>query len=347
MTEPITPQQLAEQFRAALLRGERASATRLVRSYGAVWQRLQDQIALLDAEIAAKVELRGTWKADKSAQLKRLQRQIEDELNRYAAVIEDEVDTGTRQAIAMAQQHAKALTEASLPGVQALDARIMTMWQSLNPEAVSSMLAFLAPDSPLRTGLRERFGPEVAQSVTDKLAEGIALGYGPRKTATIIRKQMGTALDSALRLSRTAQLNAYRESTRAAYIANKDIVPKWRWTCARNGRTCMSCIAMDGTLHSYDEPMHDHWNGRCAMVPVPIDYADLGLDVPRTDRPKWQTGEEWFAEQPVAVQRQMMGSGKYQAWKDGQFTLTDLSTETTDPVWGTMRVETPLKDLTQ
>lgn len=346
MTEPLNAFDLAEQFRVALLKGERASAVRLVRSYGAIWQRLQDSIAALDAEIAAKAELGKPWQATKSANLKRLQKQVEAELNRYAAVVEDEMDQGTRQAIEMAQQHAKALTQASLPGVRALDARIMANWQSLNPDAVASMLGFMAPDSPLRVGLRTEFGATVAQGVADALTEGIGMGYGPRKVAGIVRKQSGMALDSALRLSRTTQLNAYRESTRAAYVANREIVPKWRWTCAKNDRTCMSCIAMDGTEHTYDERLDDHWNGRCAMVPVPIDYADLGLNVPRTVRPTPQSGAEWFEAQPEAVQRQMLGPGKYEAWKGGQFKLADLSMETSDPVWGRMRVETPLKNLT-
>ena len=347
MTEPLTPQQLAEQFRVALLKGERASAVRLVRSYGAIWQRLQDSITALDAEIAAKAELGQTWKAAKSANLKALQKQVEAELNRYAAVVEDEMDAGTRQAIEMAQTHARELTQASLPGVAVLDAKIMQSWNMLNPDAVASMLGFLAQDSPLRVGLRTKFGAEVAQGVADALTEGMALGYGPRKVAGIVRKQSGMALDSALRLSRTTQLNAYRESTRAAYVANNEIVPKWRWTCAKQANTCMSCIAMDGTLHKYDEPLNDHWNGKCCQVPVPIDYADLGLDVPRTPRPQWESGSDWFNKQPESIQRQMMGKGKYDAWKSGKIKLNDLTQETDDKIWGKMRTETPLKDIPQ
>lgn len=346
MPEPIDPTALADAFRKALLKGERASAVRLVRAYGNIWARLQDSIEALDAEIAAASEAGKVWRADKSVRLRRLQRQVEDELTRYAVIIEDEIDAGARQAISMAQQHAKALTQAQLGGVRAIDAGIMSTWQSLNPDAVVALLGFLAADSPLRRGLRERYGREVAQRIEDALSEGIAMGYGPKKTAGIIRKQSGMALDSALRISRTAQLNAYRESTRAAYVANKRIVPQWRWTCAKQANTCMSCIAMDGTLHDAEEVLDDHWNGRCAAVPVPIDYADLGLDVPRTPRPEWESGADWFAKQPESVQRQMMGAKKYQAYKEGKFKLSDLSQTVDDPVWGSMRVETPLKDLT-
>src|SRR5574343_1065223 len=163
MPEPIDPAALADAFRKALLKGERASAVRLVRAYGNIWARLKDSIEALDAEIAAASEAGKVWRADKSVRLKRLQRQVEDELTRYAVIIEDESDAGARQAIGMAQQHAKALTQAQLGGVRAIDAGIMSTWQSLNPDAVVALLGFLAPDSPLRKGLRTIYGPATAQ----------------------------------------------------------------------------------------------------------------------------------------------------------------------------------------
>jgi hypothetical protein len=38
-----------------------------------------------------------------------------------------------------------------------------------------------------------------------------------------------------------------------------------------------------------------------------------------------ETGEEWFSKQPEAMQRQMMGQAKYQAWIDGKFSFDKLS----------------------
>ena len=255
----------AEQFRRALLSKERQAAVRLVRAYGGVYQRLQSQIEALTAELdrlAEKGELSAA-KAGRLARLKNLEKQIAEEVTRYGAVVEAEMDAGARAAVAQAQRDAAALTQAALPGLAPVDAAIMAQWQQLNPAAVESLLGFLADDSPLRQGLRDKLGPAVAERVSEKLVEGIALGYNPRKVAKIIRDELGAGLDWSLRTARTAQLYSYREATRASYIANQDIVPRWQWRSARDERTCASCIAMDGTTHPVTERLADHWNGRC------------------------------------------------------------------------------------
>jgi hypothetical protein len=222
----------------------------------------------------------------------------------------------------------------------------MVRWQSLNPEAVNSLLGFLADDSPLMTGLREKLGPAVADQVGQKLFEGIALGYNPRKVAAIIQKELGQGLTWTLRTARTAQLYAYREATRASYLANPEIVKGWEWRSARDNRTCMSCLSLDGTHHKPDERLADHHNGRCSLLPDTVTYRDLGLKVAEPPPVVGDTGEAWFRGQSEAQQRAQMGPGKHDAWKAGKFKFGDLSSlADPDPVYGRMRVETPLKDL--
>jgi hypothetical protein len=57
------------------------------------------------------------------------------------------------------------------------------------------------------------------------------------------------------------------------------------------------------------------------------------------------SGEEWFNAQSEATQRDMLGPGKYEAWKDGKFEFGDLSKTVDDPVYGPMRQEATLKEL--
>ena len=71
------------------------------------------------------------------------------------------------------------------------------------------------------------------------------------------------------------------------------------------------------------------------MIPVTITNPN----------PDIQTGEAWFNEQDEATQRKILGPGKYDAWKAGKFEFGAVSKQVSDPVYGTMRVETPLKDL--
>jgi len=94
---------------------------------------------------------------------------------------------------------------------------------------------------------------------------------------------------------------------------------------------------MHGTYHTNDEVMDDHYNGHCAMLPVTIGSDNpLGSDT---------AGQDWFKSLDENKQRDLMGQGKYEAYKENKFELSQLSMQRQDEVYGTMRAVTPLKDL--
>jgi len=135
---------------------------------------------------------------------------------------------------------------------------------------------------------------------------------------------------------RTAQLYSYREASRATYLANSGVVEGWYWSAFHSPSTCMSCIVMDGSFHPNTETLNDHYNGRCAMIPKVKGFP------PAIDK---GSGQSWFKGQTPEIQKQMMGAKKWDAWKAGKFDLEDISKMVDDPVYGSMRVETSLKDL--
>jgi SPP1 gp7 family putative phage head morphogenesis protein len=332
-----------ERFRRALLARERAAAVRLVNAYGRVYARLQRDIEALADEIAT-MDAPTKDQVRRMARYRSLLRQIEEEVNRFAVLVEAEIDEGARAAIQAAAVEARTLAQLSLPGLEAVDAQIMATWNRLPTQAVETLLGFLADDAPLKVALRTRFGQAVAEHVGQKLLEGVALGFNPRKTAEAVRKAAGVGLTDALRLSRTTQVYAYREATRANWLANSHIVRAQRWRSSRDGRVCGACLAMDGTVLRLDEVVNGHWSCRCTPEPITVTYAELGLDVPEPERDT-TTGEEWFKQQPATVQREILGKGKYEAWRAGKFEFRQLATERDDPVWGSTRIETPLKEL--
>lgn len=73
----------------------------------------------------------------------------------------------------------------------------------------------------------------------------------------------------------------------------------------------------------------------CAMLPY----------VKGMDNPIQQTGEDWFKAQDEQTQRDMLGTGKYEAWQDGKFEFSALSTTYQDDVYGEMRREATLQEL--
>ncbi len=146
-------------------------------------------------------------------------------------------------------------------------------------------------------------------------------------------------------------LRAHREATRASYQANSDIVKGWIWHSAADERTCTACWAMHGTEHRLDEILDDHPNGRCAMVPKTKTWADIGKqygidlsNVPDTN-PEIEPGVLLFDKLPAEKQIKILGLAKWAAWKDGQFTLSDLVGQTESTIWGTHRYEKSLVQL--
>ncbi len=329
----------AQQFRVAALARERQAASRLVQTYGRAYAKMGDSIKALEHQIIGLDDPNRT-DVTRLASVRSLRRQVEAEITRFAAYADTEISRGATEAIAAGLKDSRAMAAASMgnsgPGQRAL----ITAWDMLPTESVETMLGFLSDDSPLHTALTKRLGPAVAQRMSDALVDGIVLGMNPRKVAEIVRRELGVGLSWALTTARTAQLYAYREATRANYMANSHIVSGWTWLSALDRRTCMSCINQHGSVHPVSESLNDHHNGRCVAIPNVRQAAALGLP-----RPEIEPGEQWFRRQSEPMQRQMMGPGMFDAWLAGKVAFGDLSQPYNDPVYGEMLREASLKGL--
>jgi len=97
---------------------------------------------------------------------------------------------------------------------------------------------------------------------------------------------------------------------------------------------------MHGSLHSLDERLDDHPNGRCAMAPKVRDRPNrIGA-----------TGAERFDMLSANDQRYILGPGMFEAWKDGQVSLSPTGANSivgqrNDAQWGSMRHARSLRDV--
>lgn len=316
---------IVAEFRAAMLRQDEAAVKRLVEVYGRSWKRLEALVNALAEKIGNEAPTRG--QVTRMMQYKSLQAQIEEELTGLQAITRDMVSEQGALNVAAGERDAARLVGATLTG----DARILPGYNRLHPEAIINLLGFLDPQGPLYKRISQ-LAPTTTDYVLEKLLEGVTLGYNPTKTARAIRDAYGRGLTDSLRMVRTVQLYSYREANRASYVANSDIVEGWIWSAKLDGLTCLSCIAQHGTLHPLTETLNDHHMGRCAAIPkVTIFPAAIS-----------ETGEQWFYKQPEAIQRKMMGGGRYDAFKAGAFKFGELSDTHEDSVYGQMRSVTPL-----
>jgi len=328
-------QRLADLFRRALLRRERAAADEMARAYAVAWKRIEAKLKALLDELAAAEE-RGedvtvTW-LFQHERLQELQRQVEVEWRRWAASSAPRIEGGQRAAIRAAMQEAETLTRVALgpppPGVS-------FSWVRLPREALVEMVGFAGNGTPLRA-LLDALGVEASQAVREALIAGLVTGENPRSIARRVRGEFGGNLARALRVARTEVLRAYRTAALQSYRANDNVVKGWIWLSARSERTCAACWAMHGTLHSLDETLDDHPNGRCVAAPWVRSWAEMGLGgLP--EEPALPTGAEMFARLTPQEQDRVLGQAGGAAYRAGAVSLDQFVGVRYSSRWGTLR----------
>lgn len=287
---------------------------------------LAAQVSLLAQSVA---EMQAAGKTPTPAKLYKLEHyqkllaQAKAQVAQYNAWAAKEIAATQAALVRLGIDAAQAAIKATY-----LDAGTVGAYFDILPvEAVNAMIGYAGDGTPLSKLLSQSY-PETIAALTDTLISSTAKGVNPRDTARLMADAMAGNLTRALTIARTEQLRAYRQANREQMQAS-GVVNGYVRRCALNDRTCMACIALDGTVYATDELMEVHPNDRCFMQPLVA-----GLDPVQTT-----SGAEWFQAQPEATQQSMMGPEKYAAWQDGQFQLEQLAKTSVDPVWGpTVRV---------
>lgn len=319
---------LSRQLRAAIERQDEAEFERLRLSYASMVDRLEGDIDALSRDIAdGEYTPRSVQQLDS---YRRLMRNSRRELEDYSAYLVEELTITAGLWLGLGASHSEALITQALADA-GLDGEVAP----LDDGVMDALNRYLAPSSPLYQRLQE-YGEAAAERIKQIILQSVTLGLNPRELARlIVAEGFGMGLTDALRMARTLQLYAYRDATLENYRQHSDIVKGWVWSSALiPGRTCMSCVNMHGSIHTLKETLNDHHNGLCAMLPY------LG-----DKNPVRELGADWFDRQSAETQRRMMGPGKYEAWKAGQFTIADMTDTHDDDVYGSMRIERSLKSL--
>ncbi len=321
-----------EEFRKLLLAQDASTMEELARRWLQVERRLEAQFRALTLEIA---DLRAKGQPVTRAKLYEMERyrnllaQALDETRRYQRWAEGRIADGQREMAKLGIKSSEALIRESY-----LEAgKAVARFDLLPVEAVESMIGFAGNGSPLFDLLFKSY-PDTIDRLTETLVQATAQGQNPRRTAALMAEAMSGNLQRALVISRTEQVRAFRH---AATMAMKEsgVVEGWIWRSARQPRTCMACIVMDGTEHGLDEELDDHPNGRCFKQP-----KIKGLTPVET-----QSSAAWFELQTEEVQRAMMGDKAYEAWKSGAFKLSQLASRKESSEWGTHIHVASLEDL--
>jgi len=334
MADPLVIQVMHE-FKRALLAHEEVQVARMVRAWMRLDRALAADIRLLADEIA---RLRAAGEIVTEAQLYSMARyqsllgQIQVEIARYERTAASIITAGEADMAQLGLRHAQGAIRAAYQTFGVRGA-----FNRLAAQAVEYMVGLTADGGPLFGVLQRRaLTPAAVEGLVNALIDAVARGTNPRQTARLMQDGLTGGLQKALTIARTEQLRVYRMASDQQY-RESGVVRGKRRVVAKDGRACMACLAMDGEYIPVGMEMYDHPNGRCTAVPVVEGLPDLS----------WQQGPEWFETLSAEKQREMMGPGRYEMWREGAFDFRDLATPTYDTVWGRSLEVTPLSRLGQ
>jgi SPP1 gp7 family putative phage head morphogenesis protein len=329
---------VASEQRAAILAMEREASAELVRSYGDTYQSIRSQVAALTTEMEAARKRGETvgpgWLAQRD-RLSSLQRQVEQEISRFAETAEDLITAQQRSFVTLAREHLEAQ---ALAGWETSHGSLGLSFNRLPTGAVQELVGVLADGSPLRS-LLAQLGPSASKGVADGLTQGVALGQSTDQIARTIRAGLGGNLARAQSIARTETVRAYRESSRQTALQNIEIFKGWQWLASLGPRTCASCIAAHGSVHPLTERLNDHVRGRCTQIFL---VRPLGG---RDPNPIVERGPDWFARQPDELQHAILGPAKFAAFKDAKLSLEDLHGTVQSQRWGVSHPERSLREV--
>lgn len=321
---------IAREFKAALLAQERGAMLVMGRRWAMIERSLQTYIDALVQELGS-IEALASMTPEQLYRMDRYQAlvmQVREQMRLYERWAEGQITAAQRQAIEMGRETATESLAAM--GVD------MT-WNRLPVRAAEIMVGLAGDGAPLFSLLQQRaLWPDAVEGLTQALLKGMALGWGPRKTAARMADGLAEGMNKALTIARTETMRAYRMATVESY-RESNVISGFRRLAAKDGRTCMACLMSDGETFDLADDLTDHPNGRCQAVPI----------LAGQEPPQWQTGREWFETLPAERQRDMMGGAHYDAWKRDGWDLSELRRTAHSDTWGDSPRVATLAELAQ
>lgn len=300
----------------------------LLKSYGVALSRIERELRTIDAQIAELIAS-GDDIDGRYIQRQRWWREVEASIQREMARWSGQAANGVAAlqsggvtiGVGMSSEIA---TAAGSPFQGRVYANAFERW-----------VGVIQPNSPLRTISLPRYEAAIRQSILQRMTEGIGSGKAPRSIVREIMRDVGIDdPESAVRgrlltLSRTEVMRAFRGASAdtLGQLQERGIVTGYVWLARLDGRTCPACLARHGQI---SPTPWDQFHPSCRCVNRAI------VDPSLVPGGGWhgQTGEEWFAEQPETVQRQILVvPARYDAYASG-VPLSDMVTVRHSDVWG-------------
>ncbi|MFC5268455.1 phage minor head protein [Kribbella qitaiheensis] len=338
-----TTLRLTAKLRADLLTITNQHDRALTKAWVDAWDLVAGDLELAIARLIIDAD-EGTVTQAQALRASRLQQALDAVSRALVALIEAAGITITTDLPKVVREAGEA--QAAIIGSQVPKDQLDNLagWDRVDPEQIA---AIVKRSTERITSQLWPISAEADAVIRRELVRGIASGSNPRQTAARMIKNaeggFNGGLTRALVISRTETLDAHRAAAKVSQEANADVLGGWVWLTDLSPRTCPACLGMSGTEHPLSEPgPQGHQQCRCSRMPRTKTWAELGFEDMDEPGPVTPDAGEWFAQQDEKTQRSILGAGRYEAWKRGDYPMDNWAVRKQNPDWRPSYVTSPL-----
>jgi SPP1 gp7 family putative phage head morphogenesis protein len=289
------------RHRQAIIDREKRTFRRVLEGYKQIELELEAQIKQLDIRIQeARAGGANTTNAIlKRASLNQLIDSVKSEIARFGSTISPVIQSEQRAALDLGLNQTSEISSI----VSNTPFRVSG---NFSRRVVEDAVGLMGDGSPLRDYFKETLAPAVADAIRNEVIKGVALGTDFKTIARRLRAAGDITRSRSLAVARTEVNRVRRETIRQSFLENPDITG-WEWAASKSTRTCVLCLALDGTVFEKTEPFSQHINCRCTLLPVFFGQPTTRL-----------LGKDWFETLSDADKIRILGADGFAAWKEGQ-----------------------------
>lgn len=236
---------------------------------------------------------------------------------------------------------------------QAIPRGISIDWKLPAPNVLKALIE----DRPMQGQVLGEWFSGLAQSTASNIERQINIGIAQSESLDeIVRRVRGTKAanfeDGVLQTTRrnaagivrTAISHTSAQAREMSYEANSDIIDSVLWVSTLDGRTTLTCIALDGQTFKINEGPRPpaHWACRSSTAPVLKSWKELGFSFDELsdgtrasmngEVPGAMTYGEWLARQPASFQDHVLGPARAKLFRSGSLTVKDFVDSKWEPL---------------
>lgn len=243
-----------------------------------------------------------------------------------------------------------AITEASfipkaINGIVAVDIMNKTLPDSLVNKIVKNSI--LSDGYTIKEGF-EKLDTRLQETFQNQIRLGVLNGDTTQTIIKNLKPYMTDFKDNRIEaLVKTALSTVVNNTRMETYKENESIFKGYQWHATLDSRTRKEHFLLDGALWDINgkglnekgkkykfRNAPDGYRCRCVLLPITKSYKELGLnidEIPVGTRssmngyvPADLNATDWFEKQGKDFQKKYLGTQRYELFKSGKITLSDL-----------------------